>query len=326
MNNPPLVSVIIPTYNRADQVGTAIKSVIDQTYKNVQILIIDDGSTDQTKKVVDKFTAVEYIVQKHAGQAAARNNGLRHAKGSLIASLDSDDTWYPSFLSACVTKLERDQLDFVFANWLQETSFAGNRDYLRNYPFLEPYLKTEHDGWVDLSYSDLRNIYLHGCPSPSSSTVIRKSSIANGWDPSISIGDDWCLLLDIILRKRCKASFCMDRLWAKNLNNINVYDGRKWNEVIEFLYVKDLKRILNTYRELLSCAEIERLEKVHVESLLILAIYSLLKKGNLSQSIQLLRQSTRIGLSRTLKIFPNAFRSCYHRRLHALNISSIAEP
>src|SRR5690606_31977727 len=116
MITEPLVTVIIPTYNRAEKVKDAIQSVLNQTYTNIQILVIDDGSDDHTQKTIALFPQVEYILQLHAGQAAARNNGLRNAKGSIIANLDSDDMWEPEFLMHCVTKLEDNQLDFVFAN------------------------------------------------------------------------------------------------------------------------------------------------------------------------------------------------------------------
>src|SRR5690606_27196225 len=177
MINEPLVSVIIPTYNRADKVGDAIQSVLNQTYSNIQILVIDDGSSDHTSECVTEFPQVEYIQQVHAGQAAARNNGLKKSRGSIIANLDSDDLWEPDFLMDCVRKLEDEQLDFVFANWIQECEIGKPWDFLINDPYLKPFLHRIEDGWVNLENADLRELYLKACPSPSSSTVIRKSSI-----------------------------------------------------------------------------------------------------------------------------------------------------
>src|SRR5690606_5171341 len=102
MTIEPLVSVIIPTYNRAERVGDAIKSALNQTYKNVQIVVVDDGSADGTSDyIISHFPQVDFIQQQHAGQAAARNNGLRNAKGDIIANLDSDDIWEPDFLFFC---------------------------------------------------------------------------------------------------------------------------------------------------------------------------------------------------------------------------------
>src|SRR5882724_11828327 len=117
MTNGALVSIIMPTYNRVDKIATAIESVLKQTYCNFQLIISDDGSTDGTGDFILKsYPQVDYIFSNHAGQAAARNKGLSLAKATIIASLDSDDKWGPEFLETCVTKLEADNLDFVFTN------------------------------------------------------------------------------------------------------------------------------------------------------------------------------------------------------------------
>src|SRR5207253_4379052 len=86
-----LVSVIIPTYNRADYVVEAIRSAQAQTYRRTQIIVVDDGSCDDTARRVSEVGGVEYHYQINRGQGAARNNGLRLARGEYVASLDSDD-------------------------------------------------------------------------------------------------------------------------------------------------------------------------------------------------------------------------------------------
>ncbi|MFX1500545.1 MAG: glycosyltransferase family 2 protein [Promethearchaeota archaeon] len=96
-----LISVIIPTYNRANLIEFAIKSVLNQSYKNIELIIVDDGSTDSTKKIIDSFKdhRIKYIKQKHSGlPAVARNTGLKNARGEFIAFLDSDDIWFPQKL------------------------------------------------------------------------------------------------------------------------------------------------------------------------------------------------------------------------------------
>jgi GT2 family glycosyltransferase len=95
----PRVSVIIPTYNRASLVGAAIASVLDQGYPNLELLVIDDGSTDDTAEVVRTFgTQVCYVHQANAGAASARNRGIELASGELVAFLDSDDLFLPGKL------------------------------------------------------------------------------------------------------------------------------------------------------------------------------------------------------------------------------------
>jgi len=97
----PKVSVIIPTYNRAHLIGRAIKSVLNQTYRDFEIIIVDDGSTDNTEEVVKSFTdkRIRYIRHKeNKGAATARNIGIKAARGEYIAFQDSDDEWLPAKL------------------------------------------------------------------------------------------------------------------------------------------------------------------------------------------------------------------------------------
>ncbi len=90
----PLVSVILPTYNREYFLQRAINSVLSQTYKNIELIVIDDGSTDNTIEILDGYgDKLQYRHQKNAGVSSARNNGIRLAKGAYIAFIDSDDIW-----------------------------------------------------------------------------------------------------------------------------------------------------------------------------------------------------------------------------------------
>ena len=101
------ISVIIPVYNTERYLGEAIRSVLAQTLSPVEIVVIDDGSTDRTPQVAADFgTSVRCAHQANAGSSAARNHGLRLARGSLIAFLDADDRYHP-------TKLERQWQQFV---------------------------------------------------------------------------------------------------------------------------------------------------------------------------------------------------------------------
>lgn len=93
-----LVSVIIPTYNRDDIVERAIRSVVNQTYNNLEIIVVDDGSTDNTKQIVGEINdnRIIYIRQKkNKGISAARNTGIKNSEGKFIAFLDSDDEYLP---------------------------------------------------------------------------------------------------------------------------------------------------------------------------------------------------------------------------------------
>lgn len=94
----PTVSIILPTYNRAHLVGRAIKSILDQTYQDFEIIVVDDGSIDNTEEIINSFTDTRIIYVKHQrnkGGSAARNTGIKLAKGRYIAFQDSDDEWMP---------------------------------------------------------------------------------------------------------------------------------------------------------------------------------------------------------------------------------------
>ncbi|WP_137652106.1 glycosyltransferase family 2 protein, partial [Bifidobacterium moukalabense] len=93
----PKVSVVIPTFNRADTIGDSIKSVLEQTFKDFEVVVVDDGSTDNTESIIASLgdSRIKYVMQDNAGACAARNNGIRHAHGEYIAFQDSDDHWMP---------------------------------------------------------------------------------------------------------------------------------------------------------------------------------------------------------------------------------------
>ncbi|HET8676098.1 MAG TPA: glycosyltransferase [Blastocatellia bacterium] len=104
----PLVSVIIPTYNSVQYVVTAVESVLAQAVKDIEIIVVDDGSTDDTQSVMREFGAsVRYIRQQNSGVAAARNRGIEESRGRYIAFLDADDTWFPHKLERQLAALDQ---------------------------------------------------------------------------------------------------------------------------------------------------------------------------------------------------------------------------
>jgi len=112
MHKQPLISVIIATYNRANCIRKAIRSVLTQAYRNIELIIIDDGSTDKTKEIVQLFLfdkRVHYVRQENKGASIARNNAIKISKGKYIAILDSDDFW-------CGPKKLEKQVDFLERN------------------------------------------------------------------------------------------------------------------------------------------------------------------------------------------------------------------
>ncbi len=112
----PLVSVIIPTYNRVNVICEAIDSVAKQSYKNIEIIVVNDGSTDNTEEVVNNYIntqtqriinppIIKYFNKQNGGCSSARNFGIKEAKGDYLAFLDSDDLWYPNKLEKQIKAL-----------------------------------------------------------------------------------------------------------------------------------------------------------------------------------------------------------------------------
>jgi len=111
-----MVSVIIPTYNRAHCIKKSIKSVLNQSFSDIELIIVDDGSTDNTKEIINSFTdpRVKYVYQENAGACVARNHGIDIAIGDYIAFQDSDDTWHERKLEKQMDVLDRyPEIDIV---------------------------------------------------------------------------------------------------------------------------------------------------------------------------------------------------------------------
>lgn len=118
MRNFPRVSVIIPVYNCERYLSEAIESVLAQTYKMLEIIVVDDGSTDKTAEIVKKFdSSVHYCYQENSGCGAARNRGIELAQGNFFAFLDADDVWQEDKLMLQMNAFKKDpELDIVFGH------------------------------------------------------------------------------------------------------------------------------------------------------------------------------------------------------------------
>jgi glycosyltransferase involved in cell wall biosynthesis len=96
----PLVTSIIPAFNREEYIAEAIESVLNQTYRNIEIIVIDDGSTDNTSRILSSYNGkIKYFRQPNSGASAARNSGISKAAGDFISFLDSDDLWEKNKIS-----------------------------------------------------------------------------------------------------------------------------------------------------------------------------------------------------------------------------------
>ena len=132
----PLVSVIMPAYNTEKFIGESIQSVIDQTYANWELLVVDDGSTDKTADIIRAFAAqdsrVKYLSQHNGGPGKARNTAIAESNGTLIAFLDADDLWLPEKLERQLQALEATNADVIYSNGLiiyEPGAIPGRTDF-----------------------------------------------------------------------------------------------------------------------------------------------------------------------------------------------------
>jgi len=189
----PKVSVLIPTYNAGEFICQAIDSVLAQTYTDFEIIVVDDGSTDDTRERLAAYgSTIRYVHQENRERSAARNHGIRLAGGEFIAFLDADDRWLPQKLAKQLVLLERQQeLDLVYS-WAQ--AFYGDRQWPR-------ILGTDFEKLEGLeAFEGL----LLGKSIPTLTVVARKKCLQDVrlFDEAIVIGEDWDLWLRIALQFR----------------------------------------------------------------------------------------------------------------------------
>jgi len=183
----PQVSVIIPTYNRAHLLSRAIKSVLNQTFQDFEIIIVDDASTDNTDRLVASFQNSRMIYIQHErnqGSAAARNTALRQAQGEFIAFLDSDDEWLPD-------KLEKQMKLFSKASQNVGLVVTGAMDIRENIPY-QIYLPKFRGNIA-------RRILIENCVGLTSIALVRKECFTKSglFDESLRGSEDWDLWIRI---------------------------------------------------------------------------------------------------------------------------------
>jgi len=183
----PLVSIIIPCYNQARYLPLAIRSVLVQSRPDWEIVLVNDGSTDDTATVAAQFTdtRIHYIYQTNQGLSAARNTGIRATQGRYLAFLDSDDEWEPEFLEKCVQTLELNP------------NLAGV--YTRNIFIDQEGQVLPHIGGEMVALAAFRNRTLEGGYFPPNAvlvatTVVREMGL---FDVTLTSEEDWDLWLRI---------------------------------------------------------------------------------------------------------------------------------
>lgn len=242
MPNQPLVSVVIPTFNRATLLDDAIKSVSAQNTEHVEIIVVDDGSTDNTRSVLARYgNHVQYHYQQNQGPAAARNAGIERAKGEYIAFLDSDDVWCPSFLSTVLPCFEADPgLGAVVADsemWSSTGETVTSRFAQRGVVF---------PSGTPIPFADVAPVWLNSSLFSTCCLVIRRSAIARlmpgPFDTTLRSYEDWDFELRMYLS-------CFVLFIPKVLARVRRYadDTRPTDYRALVAQYRVLERLINSY-------------------------------------------------------------------------------
>lgn len=183
----PLVSVITPVYRGERFVSQAVQSVLDQTYPNIELIIVNDGSPDRSREILAPLLGlpkVRYVEQKNAGVAAARNTGLRLARGEFIALVDQDDLWYPQKLALQIDCFRRKPALGLVHGDVSYIDDAG-----RPLP-RDPYFPANVSGRC------LRQLFC-GNPVMTCSVLFTRAAVerVGGFDDAIRFSDDYDLWL-----------------------------------------------------------------------------------------------------------------------------------
>lgn len=190
MQNEPLVSVIIPTYNRGRLILNSVTSVLNQTYKNIELIVVDDCSTDNTIGILEKINdkRLKFIRHpKNKGQNAARNTGIKASIGEYIAHHDSDDIWHLNKLEVQIKKLKDVNTDVLCCQT------AVNDEDTHKYLYNHPNEELVKEGFV--SYKQLLK---YNCTT--SQTIIGKAECFKDilFDENQPRFTDWALSLDLV--------------------------------------------------------------------------------------------------------------------------------
>ena len=231
------VSVIIPTYNRAHFLPRAIKSVLNQTFQDFELIIVDDGSTDNTKEVVENFqkqdSRIKYIWQENSGgPAKPKNTGIKNSKGEFLAFLDSDDEWLPEKLEKQLELFEKNKrLGIVGCNcW---NIYVGEKNK-----------KIECRINKNGKNNNYSSIILGDCFIFSSSSVVIPRFVFDDvgfYDERFKVSDDWDLYIRIL--KKYEFKFVDDFLFNYYIheNNISQVGSIKQAEDYVSLIGKNIK-------------------------------------------------------------------------------------
>jgi glycosyltransferase involved in cell wall biosynthesis len=241
----PAVSVVIATYNTAQFVGAAVRSVLGQTFRDLELVLVDDGSTDGTAAVLEEFHSdprFRYFVQGNCGQAAAKNRGVRESAAAIVGFCDADDEWHPHKLELQLPAFQNPEVGVVYGR--------------------EQRFRDSDGGWEQVPYTP--ELCFEGRVTeplfvenfvPFGTVLVRRSLLdeVGCFDESYSMGIDW----DLWLRLSLRCDFCFVdqltyhyRVWDQQMSND--WRGRYHNAV------RIMENFLARYPGVVSAATVRR--------------------------------------------------------------------
>lgn len=253
---PHLVSVIIPAYNAEAYIKNSVDCVNAQTYRPLQVVVVDDGSTDRTGAVVQGIDGVTCIRQENGGPSKARNTGIRNAKGEFVAFLDADDTWIPGKLEMQMKLFhEHPELDLVFS----DAEITRRKPKERTFTvFGEKKLGKAafHSEWQvpDALERILRDNFI-----TTSSVVARKPLFAHAeFNPHRRFAEDWELWLQLTLHATIGY---VDAVCVKKIEDGGGLSARRRDMLLSRLEVFEMFVTTNRGRITMPDGELETLER-----------------------------------------------------------------
>ncbi len=240
-NNFPIkFSIITPTYNRVFVLWRAIQSVLAQTYPFFELLIVDDASTDSTKKLVEQFSdpRIRYFkLKKNIGPSGARNYALKKARGEFVAYLDSDNTWYPDFLEV---------MGNAFAKHQDKILMYCKKNYRLTLLEDGKKIKVRDEMTNSKKYFDLKRLWHRRILIDTNAMCHRRQEVLDigGWDENIKFWEDWELTLRLS-QKHPKGFMYLNRTLLDYEQKI---DLSKAEEVFA-LWEREEEKIFNKYKD-----------------------------------------------------------------------------
>jgi glycosyltransferase involved in cell wall biosynthesis len=239
----PIISIIIPTYNRCNLLPRAINSVLNQSFKNFELIIVDDGSTDETKKIIEKYlkknSRIKYIYQKNSGSPAQpRNTGIKIAKGNYIAFLDHDDEWFND-------KLEKQIKMYIKNNKDNKIGLVGCGAISINTKSKEKKIIKFPPSLKIKSAKALKKIIPYSC----SSIMIKKSIFQEIglFDEKMRVSDDYDMYIRI--SRKYRFIFIQEPLFNYYIHENNL---SKSNSLINENMIKDVQKIIKKHKKIFS--------------------------------------------------------------------------